>query len=167
MSKLPGRSTATQRQDVNLPSYHYPFFQPSEHAKLPTVKTLVISRVNTGKTLMLAKINTNGTTTAKSEKKVCLLSLPQSQLFVFKQTRFTKTKSEHREHSEHCLEYCLYEERIISAFAFRPYVTNFGCTCTVSATTNLHLASREGNQNCKTSGSKNPSPSVVFSNAVV
>lgn len=97
MSKLPGRSTATQRQDVNLPSYHYPFFQPSEHAKLPTVKTPVISRVNTGKMLMLAKINTNGTTTAKSEKKVCLLSLPQSQLFVFKQTRFTKTKSEHRE----------------------------------------------------------------------
>lgn len=61
---------------------------------MPTVKTVAISSMNTGKMLMLAKININGITTAKSEKKVCLHKV---YLFIFKETRFTKRKSEHRE----------------------------------------------------------------------
>lgn len=103
-------------------------------------------------------------------KRSLCTSLPQSQLFIFKQTRFTKPKSEQREKdtsipwiSKHWLEYCLHEEKIISAVAFRPHVTNFGCTCTVNATTDLYLDSREGKQNYKTSGRKTPSPRIKFS----
>lgn len=86
--------------------------------------------------------------------------------------------SEHREKgtsihwiSKYYLEYCLYEESIISAFAFTLYVANFGCTCNISAITNLHLASREGKQkelqNKWHGKKKTTSPGLSFSNAVV
>lgn len=118
---------------------------------------------------MLAKININATTRAKSGKKVCLHKayLRASSSYLSKPhllKRKKKKKWAQREGiSKHYLEYCLYEEIIISASAFRPYVTNFGCTCTINATTDLHLASREGKRNYKTSGSKSPFPRIKFS----